>query len=147
MSLLRWIFRMRERKHIVPQVAMDVGHPIMPERTDTPMGAVQDVRASLAAGMVESGKVQVLDVRFEHEYRHHRIPGARLIPLPALSERYQELDSEKPWLVVCEHGMRSFQACSFLNSLGFKELYNLIDGMSAYRGKQDGTGVNASPNH
>jgi rhodanese-related sulfurtransferase len=37
--------------------------------------------------------------------------------------------------------MRSFPACSFLSSLGFKELYNMLGGMSAYRRKQEGAGV------
>ncbi len=146
MTLLRRFFGSVQKKHLAPREAKDIGHPTMPERTDAPMDAVHDVSASDAAGMVESGKVQVLDVRFEHEYQHHRIPGARLIPLPTLSDRYQELDPEKPWLVVCEHGMRSFQACSYLNSLEFKELYNLIDGMSTYQGKQEGTGVNVHSN-
>lgn len=141
MGLLQRIFGTGPKRSLDSQEVSEVGHPIMPERTDAPMPAVHDVSAYEAAGMIENGDVQVLDVRFQHEYRHHHIPGARLIPLPTLAGRHQELDPEKPWLVVCEHGMRSFQACSFLSSLGFKELYNLIDGMSAYRGKQEGTGV------
>ena len=142
MTVFQRIFGWGQKKHAAPPEAKDIGHPTMPERTDDTMEAVHDVLAPEAAGLIESGKVQVLDVRFEHEYRHHRIPGAKLIPLPTLAARYQELDPDKPWLVVCEHGMRSFQACSYLNSLGFKELYNLIDGMSAYQGRQEGTGVN-----
>ena len=141
MNLFRRIFRSAERRSEPSQQSSDVGHPIMPERTDRPLQAVHDVSAYEAAGMVESGEVQVLDVRFDHEYRHHRIPGAMLLSLPALADRYRELDPEKPLLVVCEHGMRSFQACSFLNSLGFKKLYNMLGGMSAYSGRQEGEGV------
>ena len=146
MTLLGRLFGSVTKKHAAPRELKDIGHPIMPERTDAPMEAVRDVSASEAAEMVESGRVLVLDVRFEHEYRHHRIPGSKLVPLPALSNQYQEMDPEKPWLVVCEHGMRSFQACSFLNSLGFKELYNMVGGMSVYRGKQEGTGISIHSN-
>ena len=146
MTLWGKLFGSAQKKFAAPREAKDVGHPIMPERTDPPMKAVHDVSAIEAAEMVESGRVQVLDVRFEHEYRHHRIPGAKLIPLPVLSDQYEEMDPEKPWLVVCEHGMRSFQACSYLNSLGFKQLYNLVGGMSAYQGDQEGTGISNHSN-
>ena len=141
MSLLQKLFGFGTKKSAVPQNVVDVGHPIMPERTDGPMPAVHEVSAYEAAGMVMNGEVQVLDVRYEHEFAHHHIPGARLIPLAALAARYHELESDKPWLIVCEHGMRSFQACSFLNSLGFKELFNMLGGMSAYPGKQEGKGI------
>jgi rhodanese-related sulfurtransferase len=140
-NLFQRLFGSGAAKSDAPQKSTDVGHPIMPERTDGPMPAVHEVSAYEAAGMVENGEVQVLDVRYAHEYDHHHIPGARLIPLATLAARYHELESEKLWLIVCEHGMRSFQACSFLNSLGFTELYNMHGGLSAYPGKQEGTGV------
>ncbi len=38
----------------------------------------------------------LLDVRQPAEYKRSHIPGARLIPLPDLSERLQELDPQKP---------------------------------------------------
>ena len=98
----------------------------------------QDLSATAAAQKVEQGEVQVLDVRFEYEYRSYHIPGAKLIPLPQLPNLYQELDPAKPTLVVCEHGMRSIRACTFLSSKGFKTLYNMAGGMSVYQGKQEG---------
>ena len=97
-----------------------------------------DLQAAEAQQKVESGEVEILDVRFEYEYRTHHIPGAILIPLPQLPARYQQLDPSRPTLVVCEHGIRSLQACSFLSSRGFWKLYNMVGGMSVYPGKQDG---------
>ncbi|MFH1034670.1 MAG: rhodanese-like domain-containing protein [Pseudomonadota bacterium] len=38
----------------------------------------------------------LLDVRQPGEYERAHIPGARLIPLPELSSRFEELDPAKP---------------------------------------------------
>jgi rhodanese-related sulfurtransferase len=105
------------------------------------LGTFQDISAAEAASKIECGEVVVLDVRFEYEYREHHIPSALLIPLPKLAIRYQELNPMHPTLVVCEHGMRSLQACNFLGSKGFKTLYNMVGGMAVYPGRQEGAGV------
>jgi len=44
----------------------------------------------------QEGNFTLLDVRQPVEYEDARIPGSQLIPLPALNERLQELDPEKP---------------------------------------------------
>ncbi len=44
----------------------------------------------------KEGSFTVLDVRQPSEYENARIPGSQLIPLPALNERLQELDKDKP---------------------------------------------------
>jgi rhodanese-related sulfurtransferase len=47
----------------------------------------------------EQGEVQVVDVRQPREYEGGHLPGARLIPLAELSERFKELDPTKPTVV------------------------------------------------
>jgi len=44
----------------------------------------------------KEGSFTLLDVRQPSEYENARIPGGQLIPLPALDERLQELDTDKP---------------------------------------------------
>ena len=44
----------------------------------------------------QEGSFTLLDVRQPSEYENARIPGSQLIPLPALNERLQELDPDKP---------------------------------------------------
>lgn len=44
-------------------------------------------------------EITVLDVRQPSEYQQSHLPGAKLIPLPQLSDRLNELDPEKPVLV------------------------------------------------
>ena len=44
----------------------------------------------------QEGAFTLLDVRQPTEYEHARIPGSKLIPLPALDDRLSELDPQKP---------------------------------------------------
>ena len=42
------------------------------------------------------GSFTLLDVRQPSEYEKTRIPGSKLIPLPILNEKLQELNPQKP---------------------------------------------------
>ena len=44
----------------------------------------------------DEGSFTLLDVRQPSEYESARIPGSKLLPLPSLDERVNELDLEKP---------------------------------------------------
>ena len=44
----------------------------------------------------EEGSFALLDVRQPSEYETARIPGSKLIPLPSLDDRLEELDPQKP---------------------------------------------------
>ncbi len=52
-------------------------------------------------------KVFILDVRNPEEYQICRIPGSTLMPLPALPQRFGELDQDREMVVHCKSGMRS----------------------------------------
>ncbi len=45
------------------------------------------------------GTYTLLDVRQPGEYEEQHLPGAKLIPLPELTDRLKELDHEKPTVV------------------------------------------------
>ena len=90
--------------------------------------------AELHAQLNEDGrKLQVIDVRAPGEYDSGHLPGARNVPLPELERRAgKELDPSQPTAVVCAGGYRSAAAASLLQRQGFKELYNIIGGTSAW---------------
>ena len=73
-----------------------------------------------------------LDVRTAPEHHSHRIAGSVLIPVQELAARSDELDPDRPHLVVCEHGIRSVAACELLAERGFDELANLSGGMARW---------------
>lgn len=44
----------------------------------------------------QEGSFTLLDVRQPEEYETARIPGSKLVPLPSLDDRLDELDPQKP---------------------------------------------------
>ncbi len=78
----------------------------------------------------------VADVRERSEFCDEagHISGAVNYPWTSgvLQERYEELPSDAPILVVCRSGNRSNQAADFLDSEGFTEVYDMLGGMKAW---------------
>jgi rhodanese-related sulfurtransferase/rubrerythrin len=100
----------------------------------TPVGSLDaDVARAYMAGHRE-GDYTLLDVRQPGEYEDSHLPGAKLMPLPQLSDTYKELDPEKPTIVHCAIGGRSRVAAQMLSGWGFKEVYNLAGGIKAFQG-------------
>jgi rhodanese-related sulfurtransferase len=90
----------------------------------------------LLALMAEDSDLQLLDVRTpeEHFYLGH-VPDVTLIPIHELLARYTELDKAKKTVVICEHGVRSYDASLYLEQrLGFAQVYNLTHGMAEWTG-------------
>lgn len=101
-----------------------------------PAAEIQTLEPQAAAELIRTTPdLQLLDVRSAAEHQGRHIPGSRLIPLPELPERMAELDPARPLLVYCEHGMRSWSACSLLSQSGFARLYNLSGGMSEWEAR------------
>ncbi|RFB12105.1 hypothetical protein DZB84_19295 [Bacillus sp. HNG] len=84
---------------------------------------------------ISSGKdILVLDVREAAEYAFNHIPGAVSIPLGEIEERMNELNEEKEIYVVCRTGSRSDLASQKLTEKGFKNIINVLPGMSKWTG-------------
>lgn len=75
----------------------------------------------------------LVDVRQDWEYEEFHLPGAKLIPLPELAERLNEIDAKKPTLVYCAVGGRSASAASILSGQGLEEVYNIKGGAMAWQ--------------
>jgi len=88
----------------------------------------EELQRRLAAGEA----IQLLDVREVWEHEVARLEGATLIPLGELTERAGELDPEKPVVVYCHHGMRSYQAVVWLREQGFSLAQNLAGGIDRW---------------
>jgi sulfur-carrier protein adenylyltransferase/sulfurtransferase len=74
----------------------------------------------------------ILDVRNPEEIAICRLEGSTLIPLPALAERFGELDRSTSIVVHCKSGARSAKAIAFLKEQGFNRLTNLQGGILAW---------------
>jgi molybdopterin-guanine dinucleotide biosynthesis protein A/rhodanese-related sulfurtransferase len=72
----------------------------------------------------------VLDVRNPDEYVDGHVPGAVLLPLPELNDRWQEVP-EGEVLVICKSGARSARAVEALNGVG-RTTSNVAGGTMAW---------------
>ena len=85
--------------------------------------------------MVAAGDVRVLDVRTPQETARGILPGAILLPVQMLEERWKEIPKDgRRTLVYCAGGERSAAACEFLSRQGYENLYNLAGGFLSWSG-------------
>ena len=79
-----------------------------------------------------AGKVYLLDVREDWEYKRGRVPGAISIPLGQLTARAAELPKDKPYAVICQSGVRSLSGADYLLSQGFEGAVSVKGGTGAW---------------
>ncbi|HEY9908324.1 MAG TPA: rhodanese-like domain-containing protein [Thermosynechococcaceae cyanobacterium] len=87
--------------------------------------------------------LQLVDVREPHELELAHLEGFENLPLGEFAEWsgqiHDRLDTEKPVLVLCHHGMRSAQMCQWLTTQGFTNVQNIEGGIDAYSAVVDRT--------
>ena len=72
-----------------------------------------------------------LDVREPYEYEAGHIEGSLHIPIGQIQQRWTEVPSDRPVVVVCQVGQRSGLVAGFLQSRGF-DAHNLEGGLDAW---------------
>ncbi|HFZ6741429.1 TPA: rhodanese-like domain-containing protein [Streptococcus agalactiae] len=77
--------------------------------------------------IAQHNNIHLIDVREGH------IPGAINLPLSQLSHKFEQLDKNKEYYLVCQRGGRSIRACQFLELKGYKVI-NVDGGTEAWRG-------------
>ncbi|AWK51981.1 rhodanese-like domain-containing protein [Clostridium beijerinckii] len=75
------------------------------------------------------GKVELIDIREDYEYKGGSIKSSKNIPMGEL------LNEPDKYYIMCQSGGRSARACSSLTSEGFKVI-NVSGGMGSYVGTQ-----------
>jgi rhodanese-related sulfurtransferase len=98
--------------------------PAVPELTPT------EFRARWPAGGPEAPVL--LDVREPMELAIASVPEAVHIPMREVPARLDELDPQKPIVVMCHIGGRSRQVAAFLLANGFPQVFNLKGGIDAW---------------
>ena len=99
-------------------------------------GIAEITARELKARQDRGEKIFILDVREPHEYQICNLSG-KLIPLGELPRRVNELDSSVEMVVHCRSGKRSADAIHFLQTAGFKKLWNLKGGVLAWADEVD----------
>lgn len=74
----------------------------------------------------------LLDVREPWEHSICRLDDAVLMPMQRLPARLSELDPQRETVVICHHGIRSYQVVRYLEQQGFTRVINLQGGLAAW---------------
>ena|SRR6185369_2826100 len=94
------------------------------------LAAAQDISSREAKILLEKNKnVFLLDVRTPQENSQARLPGSVLIPISEFERRSIEVPRNKTILVYCAVGSRSKPAAEYLSKNGYKDVYNMTDGI------------------
>jgi rhodanese-related sulfurtransferase len=101
--------------------------------------AFRDVGPEEAGRLLEAGQVRPLDVRTVEEHRElGHIPGSILLAIDLIAAAPGVLECDGlPWLVYCEHGVRSQLAAAFLARAGYRGVLNLGPGMAGWAGPRE----------
>lgn len=77
-------------------------------------------------------KPVLLDVREAWEYALCSIEGSINICMPNIDQMLDELKTDDETIVICHHGMRSFQVGNYLEGNGFNQIANLEGGIDTW---------------
>lgn len=86
----------------------------------------------LKAKLDDGGKPVLLDVREQWEYDLGHISGSLHAPMPDVGQALELIDKDRETVVICHHGMRSYQVAAYLERSGFEEVFNLDGGVDAW---------------
>lgn len=103
------------------------------QETGRPIGSIGTLSVQQLKSKLEQGEVTLLDVREPHEWREGFVEGAERIFFGDLEEKSDSLSKKKPVAVTCSVGNRSSIGASILKRKGFKEVYNVLGGMTAWK--------------
>ncbi len=92
--------------------------------------AEKNISARDAKALLDANKnVYLLDVRTPQEYSQGKLAGSVLIPIGEFERRINEVPKNKTIVVYCAVGSRSKPVASFLARQGYKDVYNMADGI------------------
>lgn len=90
----------------------------------------RNISSTEAKGLLAKNRsVYLLDVRTPEESRQGRLQGSVLIPINEVERRIGEIPKNRPVLVYCAVGSRSNVVAGFLAQRGYREVYNMADGI------------------
>ena len=98
-----------------------------------PQSSIGTISAIQLKNKLESGEVELVDVREPNEWKEDGvIEGAKRIFFADLPEKASSLPKDKPLAITCSVGKRSSIAVSLLERAGFKNVSNVLGGMTAW---------------
>lgn len=106
---------------------------------ETPTQIIKNITLKEALTLIENNRDNpnfvILDVRTPEEFAEERIENT--INLDYYTDTFEDelnkLDKNKPYVIYCRSGMRSGVTLDLMKELGFKEVYNILGGILAWK--------------
>lgn len=97
-------------------------------------GGFQSITPQAAKDLIASTEnLLLIDVRGPDELKNGAIAGSVLLPFWNILQGNHNLPKDRPILLICAVGGRSFAVGQVLKRQGYGELYNLSGGIDAWR--------------
>lgn len=107
--------------------------------------SINEIEVTELASVIEDDTdrtVTLIDVRMPDEFEAERVPGALLLPLPELPDRFGEIPLDGTVYIICRSGNRSMTACEFLSARGY-DTCNIAGGTIAWA--ESGRTIHSGP--
>ena len=98
-----------------------------------PVEHLGTLSATMLKEKLDRNEIILVDVREEHEWEKGHIEGAERIYVGYLKEEASRLPRDKPIATTCGWGGRGGLGASILKKMGFKDVYNVLGGMKAWK--------------
>ena len=91
-----------------------------------------DLDPERARALIDSGEVQLIDVREPQEWKAGRVGGARHVELERLTSEAATIDRDRPVVFYCRVGSRSWMAASAFRQAGY-DAYSMAGGLEEWQ--------------
>lgn len=98
---------------------------------------IKNVSPFVAEQKLNQKNLRVLDVRTLQEFNEGHLPNAIHIDVMdsvAFVKQIRKLKKGKTYLVYCKSGRRSTKAAEIMNHTGFRRIWNMEGGITAWKG-------------
>jgi rhodanese-related sulfurtransferase len=91
---------------------------------------IQEIDAAELKARMDAGEaVELLDIRSEAEVAQGVLPKAEHLPMHLIPLRMQDFPKDRPVVLYCRSGARSYHACAYLMQQGVQNVLNLRGGI------------------
>ena len=86
----------------------------------------------LQARLNAKEEIMLLDVREAWEYDTCSIDNSINLPMSEIESNLSKWDKNLNIVVICHHGMRSYQVAAYMENIGFNNMINLEGGIELW---------------
>lgn len=92
-----------------------------------------EISAAEAKEIIEKDSPVILDSRDAHSFRESHIDGAMLAHDGLTEQLIRKKEFDKPVIIYCYHGNSSKDLAEFFGGIGFKTVYSMAGGYTAWK--------------